>query len=61
LVVHAGKVLTHRMIMEQVWSPAVDVQYLRIYVRQLRQKIEDHPDRPQHILTETGVGYRLRA
>ena len=61
LVIHAGKVLTHRMIMEQVWSPAVDVQYLRIYVRQLRQKIEDHPDRPQHILTETGVGYRLRA
>jgi two-component system KDP operon response regulator KdpE len=61
LLVHAGKVLTHRMIMEQVWSPTVDVQYLRIYVRLLRQKIEDHPDRPQHILTETGVGYRLRA
>src|ERR671912_1892266 len=61
LVVHAGKVLTHRMIMEQVWGPTVDVQYLRIYVRQLRQKIEEYPDRPQHILTETGVGYRLRA
>jgi two-component system KDP operon response regulator KdpE len=61
LVLHAGKVLTHRMIMEQVWGPTVDVQYLRIYVRQLRQKIEAHPDRPQHVLTETGVGYRLRA
>jgi two-component system, OmpR family, KDP operon response regulator KdpE len=61
LVVHAGKVLTHRMIMEQVWGPTVDVQYLRIYVRQLRQKLEEYPDRPQHILTETGVGYRLRA
>ena len=39
----------------------VDAQYLRVYVRQLRQKIEDDPERPQYILTETGVGYRLRA
>jgi two-component system KDP operon response regulator KdpE len=39
----------------------VDVQYLRIYVRQLRQKLEQTPERPDHILTETGVGYRLRA
>ncbi len=60
LVVHAGKVLTHRMIMEQVWGPTADVQYLRIYVRQLRQKLEEQPDQPQYILTETGVGYRLR-
>jgi two-component system KDP operon response regulator KdpE len=59
LVVNAGKVLTHRAIMERVWGPTVDVQYLRIYVRQLRQKIEEHPNRPRHILTETGVGYRL--
>jgi two-component system KDP operon response regulator KdpE len=59
LVMNAGKVLTHRTIMEKVWSPAVDLQYLRIYVRQLRQKIEEQPDRPRHILTETGVGYRL--
>jgi two-component system KDP operon response regulator KdpE len=61
LVVHAGKVLTHRMIMQDVWGAAGDVQYLRIYIRQLRQKLEPHPERPTHILTETGVGYRLRA
>jgi two-component system KDP operon response regulator KdpE len=61
LIVHAGKVLTHRMIMQEVWGPTVDVQYLRIYVRQLRQKLEKDPARPHHILTETGVGYRLRA
>ncbi len=59
LVVHAGKVLTHRMIMQEVWGPKVDVQYLRIYVRQLRQKLEQVLERPRHILTETGAGYRL--
>lgn len=61
LVVNAGKVLTHRVLMQEVWGPKVDVQYLRIYVRQLRHKIEEEPERPRHILTETGVGYRLRA
>ena len=61
LVLHAGKVLTHRFIMQQVWGAACDVQYLRIYVRQLRQKIEADPERPQFVLTETGIGYRLRA
>lgn len=61
LVIHAGKVLTHRAIMQEVWGPNVDVQYLRIYVRQLRRKIEQNPERPNHILTETGVGYRLRS
>jgi two-component system KDP operon response regulator KdpE len=61
LVVHAGKVLTHRMIIQEIWGPKVDVQYLRIYVRLLRQKLEPDPERPQFILTETGVGYRLRA
>jgi two-component system KDP operon response regulator KdpE len=60
LVLHAGQVLTHRMIMQEVWGPKVDVQYLRIYVRQLRQKLEEWPDQPRHILTETGVGYRLQ-
>ena len=60
LVLHAGKVLTHRFIMQQVWGAACDVQYLRIYVRQLRQKIEADPERPTLIMTETGVGYRLR-
>ena len=60
LVLNAGKVLTHRAMMQEVWGPKVDVQYLRIYIRQLRQKIEQDPERPRHILTETGVGYRLR-
>jgi len=61
LVAHAGKVLTHRMLMSEVWGSETDVQYLRIYVRQLRQKIESDPERPQYILTETGIGYRLKA
>jgi two-component system KDP operon response regulator KdpE len=60
LVLHAGQVLTHRTIMQEVWGPKVDVQYLRIYVRQLRQKLEERPDQPRHILTDTGVGYRLQ-
>jgi two-component system KDP operon response regulator KdpE len=60
LVQHAGKVLTHRFLLEHVWGGSTDVQYLRVYVRQLRQKIEKTPDQPQYITTETGVGYRLR-
>lgn len=60
LVAHAGKVLTHRMLLNEVWGGETDVQYLRIYIRQLRQKIEADPERPVHIVTETGVGYRLR-
>lgn len=59
-VAHAGKVLTHRHILQEVWGTDTDVQYLRIYVRALRQKIEPDPEQPTHILTETGVGYRLR-
>jgi two-component system KDP operon response regulator KdpE len=61
LVAHAGKVLTHRFILREVWGGEADVQYLRIYVRGLRQKLERDPERPQLILTEQGVGYRLRA
>ena len=61
LVQHAGKVLTHRYLLSQLWNDLTDAQYLRVYVRQLRQKIEADPERPQYILTETGVGYRLRA
>jgi two-component system, OmpR family, KDP operon response regulator KdpE len=61
LVQHAGKVLTHRYLLSQLWSDLTDAQYLRVYVRQVRQKIETDPERPQYILTETGVGYRLRA
>jgi two-component system KDP operon response regulator KdpE len=60
LAAHAGKVLTHQFILREVWGSAVDVQYLRIYIRALRQKIESDSERPKHILTETGVGYRLR-
>jgi two-component system, OmpR family, KDP operon response regulator KdpE len=60
MVAHAGKVLTHKFILKEVWGGETDIQYLRIYIRQLRQKIEPDPERPQHILTETGVGYRLR-
>ena len=60
LVAHAGKVLTHRHILREVWGSDVDVQYLRIYIRALRQKIEPDPEQPTYILTETGVGYRLR-
>ena len=63
LVANAGKVLTHRHILGKVWGPAhtQDAQYLRVYVRQLRQKIEADPERPHYVLTETGIGYRLRA
>jgi two-component system KDP operon response regulator KdpE len=60
LVAHAGKVLTHKFILREVWGGETDVQYLRIYIRALRHKIEADPERPQHILTEQGVGYRLR-
>lgn len=60
LVANAGKVLTHKYIIQEVWGTATDVQYLRLYIRALRQKLEKDPERPQHILTEQGVGYRLR-
>ena len=61
LVQHAGKVLTHKFLLGELWDEPTDAQYLRVYVRQLRQKIEADPERPQYILTETGIGYRLRA
>ena len=61
LVQHAGKVLTHKFLLSQLWSDLTDAQYLRVYVRQLWQKIEADPERPHYILTETGIGYRLRA
>jgi len=60
LVHHAGKVLTHKFILKEVWGGESDVQYLRIYVRTLRQKLEVNPEQPSLILTEQGVGYRLR-
>jgi two-component system KDP operon response regulator KdpE len=62
LVMHAGKVLTHRHLLTQIWGPAQaeQVQYLRVFIRGLRQKLEPDPTRPSHILTELGVGYRLQ-
>jgi two-component system KDP operon response regulator KdpE len=60
LVIHAGKVLTHKHLLREVWrDESIDPQYLRVYVRQLRQKIEADPSTPRHVLTEPGVGYRL--
>ena len=59
LVAHAGKVLTHKFILQQVWGGETDVQYLRIYIRTLRQKLEADPEQPVLIQTEQGVGYRL--
>jgi two-component system KDP operon response regulator KdpE len=61
LVQHAGKVLTHKFLLGQLWDEPTDAQYLRVYVRQLRQKIEADPERPHYVMTETGIGYRLRA
>jgi two-component system, OmpR family, KDP operon response regulator KdpE len=60
-VQHAGKVLTHKFLLGELWDDSTDAQYLRVYVGQLRKKLEADPERPEYILTETGVGYRLRA
>jgi two-component system, OmpR family, KDP operon response regulator KdpE len=62
LVTHAGKVVTHRQLLREVWGPAQanEVQYLRVFIRGLRQKLEPDPTQPTHILTELGVGYRLQ-
>ncbi|MEO5374402.1 MAG: response regulator transcription factor [Alphaproteobacteria bacterium] len=62
LVTHAGKVITHQDLLREVWGPAHldDTQYLRVYIGQLRQKIEPDPAQPTHIVTEPGIGYRLR-
>ena len=59
LVLNAGKVLTHQFLIRQVWSGGADVQNLRVHIRQLRRKIEVDPQKPAHVRTETGVGYRL--
>ena len=63
LVQHAGKVLTHRQLLRAVWGPgyAEESHYLRVFVAQLRRKIEADPARPRYLITEPGVGYRLRA
>jgi two-component system, OmpR family, KDP operon response regulator KdpE len=61
LLAHAGRVLTHRQLLREVWGPshAEQPHYLRIYMGHLRQKLEADPAQPRHLLTETGVGYRL--
>ena len=61
LVSQAGKVLTHRFILREITGGEGDVQYLRVYIRALRNKIEPSPEQPRYILTEQGVGYRMRA
>jgi len=62
LVRHAGLVMTQRQLLKEVWGPghAEEGHYLRIFIHQLRQKLEDNPSRPRHLITEAGVGYRLR-
>ena len=62
LVTHAGKVVTHQYLLREVWGPGslYETHYLRVYIGQLRQKIEPDPAQPRYILTEPGVGYRLR-
>ena len=62
LVSHAGKVVTHRQLLSEIWGAAHrdDIQYLRVFVRKLRRRIEADPARPRYLLTELGVGYRLR-
>jgi len=63
LIAHAGKVLTHRQMLKAVWGPShvEDNHYLRVYMGNLRQKLEAVPAAPQYLLTETAVGYRLVA
>ncbi len=61
MIKHAGKVLTHRQLLKDVWGPdsVFETHYLRVYMAQLRRKLEDDPARPRFLLTEPGVGYRL--
>jgi two-component system KDP operon response regulator KdpE len=62
LVRHADKVVSHHQLLKEAWGPAyqMETEYLRVYIRQLRRKLENEPARPRHLLTEPGVGYRLR-
>ena len=62
LASHPGKVITHQQLLQEVWGPAYveETQYLRVYIGQLRQKLERNPAEPQRLITEPGVGYRLQ-
>jgi two-component system KDP operon response regulator KdpE len=62
LVKYAGRVLTHRQLLNEIWGPNAvqETHYLRVYMNQLRQKIESDPAQPRYLLTEPGVGYRLK-
>jgi two-component system KDP operon response regulator KdpE len=59
LVLHAGKVLTHEQILREIWNHTRNIEYLRVYMRQLRKRIEIDPHNPQYIVTVPGVGYQL--
>lgn len=63
LIKHAGKVLTHRFLLKEVWGPdqSYETHYLRVFMATLRRKIEENPARPRYLLTEQGIGYRLAA
>jgi two-component system KDP operon response regulator KdpE len=63
LASHSGRVLTHQMILSNVWDPAEadKIEYLRVYMRQLRKKLEEDPEQPKILLTEPGIGYRFIA
>jgi len=62
LVRYAGKVVTHHQLLREVWGPGAssETHYLRVYMGQLRHKLEANPTRPRYLVTESGVGYRLR-
>jgi two-component system KDP operon response regulator KdpE len=62
LVRHAGKVITHRQLMKEIWGPTniMETHYLRVFMAQLRRKLEKDPARPRYLITEPGVGYRLK-
>jgi two-component system KDP operon response regulator KdpE len=61
LVMHRGRVVTHQHILREVWGPKSEdkTHYLRVHMTHLRQKLEDTPNRPRHLKTESGIGYRL--
>ena len=62
-VLHADKTLTHRQLLTQIWGPeaTTETQYLHVFIRQLRRKLELDPSKPRHFVTEPGVGYRFRS